>query len=157
MNKVFIEEQRFTQWWVWLILIGLASILIYAIISQIIFKQQFGDKPMTDMGLVFLTLSVFVIIYLFSSLRLKTKIDSDAINITFLPFVKRRILWQDVVEAKVINYSFVGWGIRLFTKYGTVYNTKGNIGLALKLRNGKKVLIGTQKAQELKTFLKAIR
>ncbi len=43
-----------------------------------------------------------------------------------------------------------GWlGIWLFTKYGTVYNTRGNKGLALELKNGKKFLIGTQKMEEL--------
>lgn len=51
---------------------------------------------------------------------------------------------------KVINYGFVGgWGIRLWTKYGTVYNVSGNKGLFIKLKNGKTMVIGTQKSQEL--------
>jgi hypothetical protein len=58
---------------------------------------------------------------------------------------------------KVLNYGFVGgWGVRLWTKYGTVYNVKGNIGLAIELKNGTKFLIGTQKEIELRSFLEKI-
>nr|WP_315263057.1 hypothetical protein [uncultured Flavobacterium sp.] len=44
-----------------------------------------------------------------------------------------------------MNYKFLGFGVRLFTSYGTVYNTKGDTGLAIELKCGKKILIGTQK------------
>ena len=58
-------------------------------------------------------------------------------------------------KAKVdLDYGFIGgYGIRLWTKYGTVYNTSGKIGLAITLNNGDKFLIGTQKSDELKLFL----
>ena len=47
-----------------------------------------------------------------------------------------------------------GWGIRLWTKYGTVFNIKGKKGLAIELYSGKKFLIGTQKEIELIEFVK---
>ena len=52
-----------------------------------------------------------------------------------------------------MNYGFVGYGIRLGSKYGTVYNMKGNRGLAIELNNGKKFVIGTQKEMELKNVV----
>ena len=56
-----------------------------------------------------------------------------------------------------MNYGCVGgWGIRLWTKYGTIYNIKGNKGLAVKLLSGKKFLIGTQKGNELSEIVKKI-
>ncbi|MCO4822597.1 MAG: hypothetical protein KC469_11050 [Flavobacteriaceae bacterium] len=73
----------------------------------------------------------------------------------FFPFVKKRVHWKEIKSAEIVNYGFVGgWGIRLWTKYGTVYNTKGNTGLAVVLLNGKKFLIGTQKASELNKLVK---
>lgn len=53
-----------------------------------------------------------------------------------------------------VNYGFVGgWGIRPWTRYGTVYNTRGQEGLAIELKNGKKFLIGTQNQAELLNYL----
>lgn len=64
------------------------------------------------------------------------------------------MLCKDIKSAKVVNYGFVGgWGIRLWTAYGTVYNIKGNKGLAIELFNGEKFLIGTQKENELKIIV----
>ena len=72
----------------------------------------------------------------------------------FFPFKKKRVEWNEIKNTKVINYGFVGgWGIRLWTKYGTVYNMKGNKGLAIELKNGKKFLIGTQKETELRNVM----
>ena len=60
-------------------------------------------------------------------------------------------------HAEIVNYGFVGgWGIRLWTKYGTVYNMRGNKGLAIALTDGNKFLIGTQKPEELTAILEKI-
>ena len=76
----------------------------------------------------------------------------------FFPFVKKEFQWSEIQKSKVVNYGFVGgWGIRLFTKYGTVYNIRGNKGLAIELKNGKKYLIGTQKEEEMKKFINGLR
>ena len=42
-------------------------------------------------------------------------------------------------SAKIVNYGFVGYGIRLGSQYGTIYNVNGNKGFAIELSNGKKV------------------
>jgi hypothetical protein len=68
--------------------------------------------------------------------------------------VRKKIDWEEVANAQVVDYGFVGgWGIRLFTSYGTVYNIRGRFGLALELKSGKKLLIGTQKPEALKAFI----
>jgi hypothetical protein len=74
------------------------------------------------------------------------------------PFVKKTIYWRDVEKAEVINYGWVGgWGLRKSRKYGTVYNTSGSKGLHLVLKNGKQMVIGTQKEKELKAFLEQLK
>ena len=62
---------------------------------------------------------------------------------------------NEVVEQQIVNYDFVGYGIRKTKKYGTVYNVKGGEGVAIILTNGEKYLIGSQKTEEfLKSLLK---
>ena len=155
MKIRFKEEQKFTQWWLWLILIIVGLIPVYGIYKQLIKGQVFGDNPMSDTGLVLFAIFVFGIIALIWFMRLNTEIDQKEIRITFIPFTKKNVEWKNVKTAQIVNYGFVGgWGIRHWTKYGTVFNTKGNKGLAIELKNGEKFLIGTQRESELTAIIK---
>ena len=157
MNQTFKEVQRFTQWWIWALLIGITLIPIYGVIQQVVFGQTFGDNPMSDTGLLIFLVLMLAFDYCFWMLRLITEIDATTIKINFFPLAKREIRWSEVKTYQIVDYGFVGgWGIRMGTKYGTVYNTKGKTGLALELANGTKYCIGTQKEEELATFLKAV-
>ena len=155
MKIKFKEEQKFTQWWLWLILVPIGFLPIIGICKQIILGESFGDKPMSDIGLIIFAIFIFSLLGLFILMKLKTNIDNDKIEMNFFPFVKKTTKWTDIKKAEVVNYGFVGgWGIRLWTKYGTVYNIKGNKGLAIELMNGKKYLIGTQKETEINEIVK---
>ena len=154
MKIEFIEEQKFTQWWLWLLLTGIGLIPVYGIYKQLIIGEEFGDNTMTDFELIVFSIIIFGLIALFWFIRLKTEIDNNKIRMTFFPFIAKQVSWKDVKQAKVVDYGFVGgWGIRLWTEFGTVYNTKGDKGLAVELKNGKKFLIGTQKESELSKII----
>jgi len=139
MEIEFQEEQKFTQWWLWLILIGVGMIPVFGIYKQLIIGEKFGDKPMSDNGLIIFSIFTLGFLALFWFMRLKTKINKNEIQMNFFPFVKKRIKWKDIKSAKIVKYGFVGYGIRLGSEYGTVYNTKGNQGLAIELKTGKKL------------------
>ena len=153
MKIQFKEKQKFTQWWIWLILIGLGSIAVYGVVQQIFFGIEFGSKPMSNIGIIIFAFCVLGFIYFFWYMKLITKINDNGIKMQFVPFVKKEIKWNELKSAKIVNYGFVGYGIRLGSKYGTIYNTNGNIGLAVELNNGKKFVIGTQKKTELKNIV----
>jgi len=91
---------------------------------------------------------------LFFLLNLKTTITKDTIKVQYFPFFKKQFAWTTIAEAELVQYGFVGYGIRISMKYGTVYNVKGNKGLAIILNNGKKYLIGTQKSDQIEKILK---
>jgi len=154
MNPKFTEKQRFTQWWFWAILLAIGSIFIYGIYKQVILGTTFGDKPMSNVGLLISTLAYLILTLFFLSLKLVTKIDERGIRYYFFPFIKKEVKWTEIKKAEVLTYDFVGWGIRLSSKYGNVYNIKGNKGLAIELINGEKILIGTQKQEEIKGHIK---
>ncbi|MES2389410.1 MAG: hypothetical protein V4543_15515, partial [Bacteroidota bacterium] len=56
-------------------------------------------------------------------------------------------------KAYIRTYSpmgeYGGWGIRYGINKGWLYNVSGNMGLQLELLDGKKVLIGTRKPDEI--------
>lgn len=155
MKIQFTEEQKFDQWWIF-IPVGLAGLIpLFGIYKQMVLGEPFGNKPMSNWGLIVFLLIEIGILLLFWRMTLKTHIDEEGIQITFVPFLKKKFAWKDIQKAEIVNYGFVGgWGIRLGTKYGTVYNTKGNKGLFILLNNGKKYCIGTQKEDELGEIIK---
>ncbi len=150
MKVEFKESQRVTQWWLWLILVSIIGLFVYGSYKQLFMGVPWGNNPMSDAGLVIFTLLVLILFLMFLFVRLRTCIDSDGIKMRISPFVSKAVVWSEVENACVLKYGFVGgWGVRLFTKYGTVYNIKGDRGLFVELKNGNKFLIGTQKEEEL--------
>lgn len=154
MKTEFKEEQKFNQRWLWLILILMGVLPLIGIYKQLILGEKLGDNPMSDFSLLIFSIIMFSLVGLFLIMKLKTSIDKNGINMHFFPFIKKSVDWQQIKNVKVVNYGFVGgWGIRLWTKYGTVYNVKGDKGLEIVLKSGKKFLIGTQKETELSTII----
>lgn len=155
MKKLeFTETQKFAQLWIWLLLFGVTLLPVYGLYQQVILKEPFGDNPMSDTGLIIWVVAMLALMVFFRSMKLNTHINDSYIRITFFPLMRKTIAWNEVKHAEVLNYGFVGgWGIRLWTKYGTVYNVKGKEGLQLVLKNGKKYLIGTQKPEEIRKII----
>lgn len=149
MPILFKEVQKFSSF-IWVLLLPIAGFIFFGLFKQLILGEPFGDKPMSDIGITLVALLILSIVLLFLLSKLKTEITQDSIQISFKPFVSKTIQWRDVKTADVIKYGFVGFGVRLGTKYGTIYNTRGDKGLALVLNNGTKLVVGTQKEEELK-------
>ena len=133
MKINFEEKQKFNQCWLWFILIGLAVIAIYGVVQQIFFEVEFGSKPMSDIGIIIFATGVFGFVYFFRYMTLITNINEDGIKMQFVPFVKKEIKWDEQKSVKIVSYGFVGYGIRLGSKYGTIYNINGNTGFEIEL------------------------
>jgi len=153
MNPEFKETQKFTQWWLWLIVISTLAMPVISLFRAL-FLQEPNEESMSTASIIGIILGVSSVVFMFAAINLTTRINQNEIHFKLIPFVNKTYSWSDVKTAEVVNYGFVGgWGVRLWTKYGTVYNIKGNQGLAIELKNGKKFLIGSQKAAELKQFI----
>ena len=153
----FEEKQRFSQWWIWGFILLPLAIGLYGCYQQLWQGTPMGTKPMSDTGLLFFTLFGIGFAYFFWVNQLKTKIDRQGIQVHFFPYTKRTVAWEEVDHCQVIPYSFVGgWGVRLWTQYGTVYNVTGGKGLFVQLKNKEKFLVGTQQAEELEKFITAL-
>jgi hypothetical protein len=155
-NILFNERQKFKQWWIWLMLLSLNGILIYGVFKQVIGGQQFGDKPAGNAELLIITGLLLLLTLLFFIFRLDTIIKEDGIYVRFFPFhlKYKHFTWENIRKSYVRQYSplteYGGWGLRLglFGK-GTAFNVSGDIGLQLEFTDDRKLLIGTNKPDEL--------
>lgn len=154
MNIHFIENQRFSQWWLWL--------LLMVVISNLVREFLNGTAEEKD-ALFFSALTLTLTSVLFGIMKLETTIDSEGIAVRFFPFhlKKKQFYWDQLENCYLRSYNpileYGGWGIRkTFSGKGTAYNVKGKVGLQLVFQNGDRLLIGTQKAPELQAFLKNI-
>lgn len=148
----FHEVQKFKQWWLWILIVGVALVPFIGLYKQVIIGEEFGNSPMSNLGLAIFAIAMLLLVLFFRMLTLKTDINKYEINFSFYPFVKKKVKWEDVINAKMINYGFVGYGIRLANKR-VIYNTGGRFGLLVELKNGKSFVLGTQKEKELEDFL----
>jgi len=153
----FDEEQKFDQKWLWTLLF-VVSIVILGVQFSLFFSSSGEASGFGFYSSLFNVFLVLILVGPFAVMRLKTSIDKEKISMEFFPFVKKEVAWRDIKKAEVLDYGFVGgWGIRLRTKYGTVYNTKGSKGLFIQLKDDKKFLIGTQRPDEMASFIMKLK
>ncbi len=165
-STFFHEEQQFRQPWIWL---GISASLLgllpfwYGLHQQLVEGVPWGDNPTSDELLLLITVAMTLLIvgilFLFLKSRLIVTVGSEGIEYRFFPFHRKthKILWSEIAKAYVRTYrpivEYGGWGIRYGLK-GKAYNVSGNQGLQLELKDGKRILFGTQQPQQLEMVIK---
>jgi len=155
MSKIlFKETQRFKQKWI-IILISIPLLItLWGIIQQVILGEPFGNNPAPDWVLLLSLFVPLLIIAFIFGLTLHTRIDRNGIYYRFAPVHRheRWIKWSEVKDAYVRKYQpikeYGGWGFRR-GRSGKALNTSGNMGLQIKFKDGKRLLLGTQKPEEI--------
>jgi Family of unknown function (DUF6141) len=161
-KTLFHEEQAFHQIWVWALLIVILAfatgLFTWALYVQLVQGKPWGDKPMSDTGLIITSVLVFLfsagLIVLFVMMRLVTEVREDGLYVRFVPFhfSPKRIDLTALESHRALTYSpikeYGGWGIR-HRRGRKAYNVSGNEGVRLDFKNDKHLLIGSQKAKKL--------
>ncbi len=159
--KVFVEEQKFTQLWLHILLIISFIVTTAVVVKEYVESNTDNNDALVELIIVF---GSMVLVYLLIfSLKLKTRIDENGFQFRFIPFhfTVRSINWNEIEKVYTRKYDAIaeygGWGMKggMFWRKskGVAYNVKGDIGLQLELKNGKKILVGTQKEDEVKRVL----
>ncbi len=153
--RIFKEEQRFTQTWL-IIIIVISLIVPLAIILKEIDKLS-TSEIIISIGTIILASGL---IFLF---KLTTRIDEKGIHYKFFPFHLKfkTVVWNDIENSYVRNYDAIseygGWGIRggafRYKAKSKAINISGNIDIQLELKDGKKLLIGTNKKKQAQDVL----
>jgi hypothetical protein len=161
MSRIYFkEEQKFTQVWIWMLLIALSVLWVWQLVQQVFVGVPFGSNPSPDIVIILTGLFPLLTIILFRWLTLETIINEEGVGYRFKPFQRKLkvIKAGDILRFEVKKYSplkdYGGWGIRLgsFNK-GKAYNVSGNQGVLIEFKNGKKFMLGTQKPSEIRSAL----
>lgn len=160
---LFSEKQRFNQWWVWMLLIVVNGSILTGIYFNLKNDAAIASEEANSSALVVVACVSLIFMFIFFLFRLDTQIKEDGIYVRFWPLrlKYRHYSWEDLSKIYVREYSplgeYGGWGIRYtISGAGKAYNISGKIGLQLEFTTGKKVLIGTQKGEEVKEILTRI-
>jgi hypothetical protein len=151
----FREEQRFKQAWLWLIILVPVACCWFGAYVQLILKKPFGNNPAPDwlLTILWVVFGIFLPLF-FYSVKLETEVRRDGIFLRFYPFhIKYRMMpFEEITSYEVVKYSpfreYGGWGIR-YGKSGKAYNVSGNRGVQLALKSGRRILLGSQKPEQL--------
>ncbi len=144
---LFEEGQRFRQPWLWGMVISVALLPVLVLLPPLRRLPAHGS-PQVAVAIYLGTLAFVVGTLLI--MRLTVRVTPEEIEIRYVPFVDRHIAIAEIAgfEPRTYNPILAGYGIHV-TPYGWVYNVSGREGVALSLTNGKRLLIGTQRQQEL--------
>lgn len=151
LRVYFHEDQYIRQSRIWLLI---AVPIVVAVVS-------IATTPRMAAEAVAVTLVVGVLlIALFTFARLETEVRADSVVIQFHGlWPTRRIPLGDIEDVEARRYSILesgGWGVHL-TLRGMAYNVSGNQGVFVRLRKGRSVLIGSQRATELAAAIRSAR
>lgn len=158
-QTIFKEKQSFTIWWLYILLLGLNAILIYGFYQQVIMGKPYGSQPASDTFLIVFTLLMLLFTLFMLSLRLDTLINKEGIAVRFYPIHQKYKFypWEEIESYELRTYQpikeYGGWGIRRGVNKSRALNVKGNQGLQLVFKDGSKLLIGTQDAEQLAKLL----
>lgn len=157
---VYKETQRLRQWWVWLLVLGVAIIFWYVFIKQVLLGIEVGDQPVSNPMAIFTWILFGIIpVLFFGTMKYTIEVYNDGVYIQFFPFHwrKRIFLFKDILKAESIPYrisDFGGLGIRLNMVGEIAYNLNGKKAIRLKLKE-QTVVIGTNNPKMLKNTLHA--
>ena len=154
---IFREEQKFSFWLRWVVYVSMGVSLVITVFA-------FTEEPAgaDSMAVWEILLGAFIgigvpigVAALFYLLKLETEVRPDGLYVRYFPFHIhfKRFGREDLSEYYSRRYKpireYGGWGIRYSLRNGRAYNTSGDRGVQLVLSGGKKLLIGSQKPDEL--------
>ncbi len=156
-DLVFSEEQKFAGWLRWLLVLVIALVLFSPWYSA---KKQ--GQPLPVIAVVIMIVVPVSLAVLFWMAKLETQVRSDGLYVRLFPFHInfKKFSFEDFSQYYVRQYrpilEYGGWGIRCSFRNGRAFNVSGNKGLQIVFKNGKKLLIGSQKPQELVAAIDSI-
>jgi len=151
----FHEEQRFTQPWVWAVVVVAAAAAWVGLLAVVRDPEDDGARWFVVLLAVFVGVGLPL---LFALARLTVEVLADRVEIRYRPFVSRTILLGSVVAAEAVTYhpvrEYGGWGIKGWSRRKLAYNVRGDRGVLLTLADGRTVLIGSQRPDDLAAALR---
>ncbi|MBN2615945.1 MAG: hypothetical protein JXR71_09655 [Bacteroidales bacterium] len=176
-TRIYYKEEQCLRhspaiWILYTVFLMYILISAWSLYQQLVLKPSGGHPSMDAQLLISMgagMLILLAIIIFMSRVKLVTVIYPSGIRINFQHIVskERFISKAEISRFEIRKYKPVleygGWGMRSqrphlirARRFGTAYNISGNIGLQLYLRNGPKILIGTQNPTGMERAMKKL-
>ncbi len=167
MKPLFEEKQRFTQWWLWLI-ISLAAIagmstVAVGLWTQLVQGKPWGDKPMDDQTLVIFSVlmvtAMCVLLLIFFNAMLEVVVDKNSVSYRYFPQMRqwRRLERESIQRIEAVDMFLRGYGLKRDLSGNRSVAVKGTKAVKVILLDGKELIIGTQKPTELLSALRMMK
>jgi len=141
----FRESQSMRQWWLWAFVLG---------VQAISFILVFREEGISTGILLWIIFPMFGINGLLYFAKLVTEVREEGIYLRFIPFHFKwvKIDYTNIEQYESIKYNpmrdYGGWGIK-WGREGKAYNISGNLGVKLMLNDGKRIMIGSQRPDQM--------
>jgi hypothetical protein len=156
---IFSETQRFRQWWLLLMVSAPVIYSVYSLLDKFVFSPT--EKDTTSIyGLLIGFIVNDLLLVMFLLVKLETTIEKETIAVRFFPFqLKSKAYRKDEIsKLEIRKYKpireYGGWGIR-GSGDNRALNVLGTMGLQIEFTDGKRLLIGTQKPDELEAAIQS--
>jgi hypothetical protein len=159
--------------WIWFLLSAIAVIAIgnlaIGMYKELVLCELFSHGEFLSKG-TWAMIMIWIIgvgatigpILLLWSARLATHVGSRRLTVRFVPFHRRpkNIDLAEAVSVESVTYNslkeYGGFGIRK-SRHGKAYNVSGNRDARITFRDGKHLLIGSQRPSELTSAVESTR
>ncbi|MBO7127307.1 hypothetical protein J6W78_07140 [bacterium] len=160
---LFYEKQRLTQWWLYVIVILVQFVPVFLIVTDSSRVEFFMNHPdFLATKAITWGLALVISLVLIFSIKLETKITDQGVYVRLFPlgFSFKFYPFSNMLAYYVRQYhpvrEYGGWGFK--GRYNNrSLSIRGDRGLQLEFPNGNKLLIGTQKPQEIIEILKSLQ
>lgn len=152
----FYERQKLKNRYFLGTMIVLEIIFIYFSALKTLNHKPFIIETFSAWPLVLFTLTVPTIILIFYYfIRLETVINEDGIFYRWQPAKKtyNMIEWEAMKEISLIDVTGAGFSWIFSKQYDEVKYLGSGVGILIETKRGKKIVIGTSKAEELNRIL----
>jgi hypothetical protein len=149
-SAIYREEQRF-GWWIYALLALMMALAWAMVEARGPIGAWHGFRHAIGVTAGFSIPVVLVV----GVLRMTTLVTPTDVRVWFgfLPTYRREIPLAIISRVEVVQYRPIadckGWGVRTGPDGERVLNARGDRGVRLHLVDGSKILIGSQRAEEL--------
>lgn len=153
---IYREEQNFA-WWIYALLCGMGAM---SWVGLSLARGAFPNHAVAihNASIEFSLLAAgfgLPLLLTVGVLRMTTEVTPTEVRVWFgwLPTFRQALSLANVQRVEVVRYrpiaDYGGWGLRKGRDGERVYNARGDRGVRLYLADGTKLLIGSQRPEEL--------
>ncbi len=167
---LYQEQQRFRRRWLWATVLLMMAVPAFLASSGAFQEKVLGlgppgrpfDRHVLGAILVGVAITGVAVIWVGLTGRLTTEVHHGFVLVRFSPLMRKpqRIDLIEVARHEAVTYSplrdYGGWGIRGF-KRNRAYNIAGDRGVKLYFLDGRRLLIGSQRADALSDAISRAR